>query len=162
MKKLFFLLFLGACSYFHTKGSLEKEKPASVATTGVNLGSKGDAKLYTFNNKDLLKVSTAFVNVLQKAGFTITYQDLYSGKIGAEMVSKDKLGEFNSSFAGNGNYKVSENTTFDLVLTPNNKNINSEIQIKKVSVYSMGQEESAPVKDSGLYKEIIAKVNLAL
>jgi hypothetical protein len=177
MNSLLLLALLSGCGFFHTKASLEKAKKeagqnvtqekvkvekTTVDSSYVKLDSKGEAKLYTFANKDLEKVSKVFVDVLQREGFAITYQDLYAGKIGAELVNKGSLATFNNSFAGNGNYKVSENTVVDLVLSPDKAGVQLEMLIKKVSVYSMGQEEAEAFNDLNLYKDIVAKVNLAL
>lgn len=177
MKNLFFLMLLCGCGFFHTKASLERAKKEAaekkpqnankveklkVDSSTVSLENKGEAKLYSFAGKDFVKVAEAFVRSLEQEAFVISEQDLQSGKIEAVLVDKGSLASFNDSFAGNSNYKVSENTLIQVSLSKTKEGVQSEMLIKKFSVYSMGQEEPEAFNNLNLYKDIIARVNLAL
>lgn len=155
MKIVFLSLLLVSCSYFHTQGSRERnQRKQSLA--------KGELPTFTYATTDLLHVSNLMVAELQKDGFKITQVDLKAGKVSAAHSSKDALASLNSGFSGGRNYKVSESKVVEIQLSSRPEGVHSDLVLKNVSTYSMGQEESETIDPNDYHVELFNKVKLAL
>jgi len=155
MKILFLSLFLVSCSYFHTQGSRDRAKREKSLEQGV-------LPTFTYATTDLLHVSNLMVTELQKDGFKITQVDMKAGKIAATNSNKNALATFNSGFSGGRNYKVSESKVVEIQLTSRPEGVHSDLVLKNVSTFSMGQEEAEVLDPNGYHVELFNKVKLAL
>lgn len=155
MRILFLSLFLVSCSYFHTQASRDRAKREQSL-------AKGELPTFTYATTDLLHVSNLMVSELQKDGYKITHVDMKSGRIAAASTHKDALATFNSGFSGGRNYKVSESKVVEIQLSSRPEGVHSDLILKDVSTFSMGQEESELLDPNPYHTELFNKVKLAL
>jgi hypothetical protein len=150
MKYLIFLL--SACSTFFNS-------PKVTAITEAD-------KVQTFAAKDVSQMMKAFSDALTKDGYQIKTQDIANGALVARVDNTNRLkkteSSFNSGFTEGSNYKVSEDIEVNVKISPASDGVVSNLAIKRVDKFSMGQELSEDILEPKLYQDIFSKVKLEL